>query len=469
MFSRIFLTLLLAGPVAWAATVQLDDDGMAIINGERTFILGLYETPKEAPLLQEIAGAGFNLVRAPGTLEALDELHAAGLWAWLVTGNAIDLSESTAEREALLRALVEAFADHPALAVWEVPDEALWNAWYLAEQWRASEPGMLEERIAKIAEAPLKEKLQQQWQQMRELRRLGEYTQAEPLADALWEQLGEESPQAGFGLANAPERAARMAEGFLEGYRLLKRLDPLHPVWMNHAPRNSIEDLALFNRAADVVGCDIYPVPEALDVRHSDLGDRTLSAVGAYTARMQAAAPGKPVWMVLQGSGWGDFLDTVDDERREALRRPTREETRFMAYDAIARGAQGVLYWGTFYVEKDSAFWKELCGVIHELHTLQPVLSAPDAPLPLTVTHAPAHGSVDRGIIARAKAAPSGTWLLLVNEWTSPLTAVIGGLESLEGTHYQDAETGRKVTVEGGALRIPMPRQSVLLLEPRQD
>ena len=472
MISRIIVicALLLAGPAAVAATVQIDTDGMAIVDGQRTFILGLYETPKEPEFMKEVAEAGFNLVRAPGDLEALDQFDAAGLHAWVNTGSSIDLSENTEEREKLLRDLAAALRDHPALAVWEVPDEALWNAWYQSEQWRENrEPAMLSERIAKVEEAGLKKNLEEQLGQVRSLRRLGDYARAEQLADSLWEQLGETSPQPGYGFSTAPERAARLAEGLEAGYRLMKRVDPTHIVWMNHAPRNSVEDLALFNRAADAVGCDIYPVPESQNTRHSDLRDRSVSAVGAYTARMQAAAPGKPVWMVLQGAGWGDFLDSLDDARREEMRRPTREETRFMAYDAIARGAQGILYWGTFYVPKDSQFWKELCGVITELHNLEHVLSAPDADLPLNVTHAPSSGSVDRGIVARAKATPDGVWILLVNEWTSPLTAVIGGLDSLEGTVYHDAETGREVTVEGGVIRIPMPRQSVLMLAPKQD
>src|SRR5690606_26326563 len=129
-------------------------------------------------------------------------------------------------------------------------------------------------------------------------------------------------------------------EGMREGYSLLRTLDPKHPVWMNHAPRNQIAQLMAFNDAADIVGCDIYPVPFSADNGHSDIGLRTIASVGAYTDRMQESAPGKPVWMVLQGFGWSD----IQPERKEFMRRPEGHETRFMAYDAIVHGARGILY-----------------------------------------------------------------------------------------------------------------------------
>jgi hypothetical protein len=188
---------------------------------------------------------------------------------------------------------------------------------------------------------------------------------------------------------------------------------------MNHAPRNTIPQLARFGLAADVVGCDIYPVPATGAAGHSDLADRTLSSVGAYTDRMQASAPGKPVWMVLQGFGWNDIRaeDAPDDPKR---RRPKPEESRFMAYDAIVRGARGLLYWGTFKVEKDSLFWGELLALVKELNGLQAVLSAPDAGAVMQVPLEPSYGSLDRGVLALPKETDTGTWYIVVNE--SPYT-----------------------------------------------
>ena len=54
----------------------------------------------------------------------------AGLYAWLNTGSLIDFSDEPAKRKEKLTELVDRFKDHPALAVWEVPDEVLWNLGY---------------------------------------------------------------------------------------------------------------------------------------------------------------------------------------------------------------------------------------------------------------------------------------------------------------------------------------------------
>lgn len=459
--------------VAWCAlnagavTVEIAPDGMAVVDGERVFILGLYEHPEDDGALERVAEAGFNLVQAGERVEELDRLDALGLWAWVNTGMKIDLSENREARTEALGTMVDTLGAHPALAVWEVPDEALWNTWYQAQRWRRErEPAMLSERIDRVEDEARRDALRAELRRSAELRELGEYAESERMADALWEALGEVSPHPGYGLADAPERAEKLAQGLERGCALLRERDPGRVVWMNHAPRNEIAQLARFNVAADVVGCDIYPVPESLDVKHSDLGDRTLSSVGAYTRRMQAAAPDKPVWMVLQGFGWGDLFTDRDEETRAVLRRPTRAETRFMAYDAIVHGARGILYWGTFTVEKDAVFWDELLEVVGELHALQPVLSAPEAELDLTVGHRPTYGSVDRGITATARAAPDGVWLLVVNAWTSPLRYVLGGLDALEGGVYEEMETGVRAEVSGGELSLPMRRQSVHVLRP---
>ena len=43
--------------------VMIDDDGMILIGGKRTFILGSYHLAKGEQPFQELSKAGFNLVR----------------------------------------------------------------------------------------------------------------------------------------------------------------------------------------------------------------------------------------------------------------------------------------------------------------------------------------------------------------------------------------------------------------------
>lgn len=456
----------LSSLAAGAAQVVIEDDGMLNADGKRVFVLGLYENPGEDAVLDEVAAAGFNLVYAGDAVAALDRLQSRGLWAWVNTGARIDLSEDRANREAALAQMAATLAPHPALLVWEVPDEALWNCWYGPQQWRFSaEPKQQGDAIATLTDPVLAESLQKQREEVRALQRANDYAASEAAADAIWRALGKEPPQAG-GLSTSAANAAKMCQGMREGYARLRALDPNHPVWMNHAPRNSVRQLLAFGEAADIAGCDIYPVPEHPSVGHSDLANRTISSVGAYTDRMQAGVPGKPVWMVLQGMGWGDIQPERDEKTRAEMRRPTLDETRFMAYDTIVHRARGILYWGTAYIEKDSAFWKDLLCVISELRDLQPVLAAKEAPVNVSVDITDAMGSFDRGVLVLPKAAPDGTWLLLVNEWPGLLDCTLGGLESLEGVTFTDKASGVSGTVSGGRLPWRMNGYGVAVLQP---
>lgn len=458
--------LVCALPVA-AATFEIAADRMAVVNGERTFILGLYENPSDDALLQEAAASGINLVYASADEAALDRLHAQNLWAWVNTGYNIALHEKAEERETALRGMVTRLAGHPALLVWEVPDEALWNCWYEATLWRTGEePRKLAEKIDALEDAEQKQNLREQLAEVRRLRHIALYEEAEALADSLWSALGEYPPRPGYGLGDAQQRAEKLFEGMLAGYKLLREIDPAHPVWMNHAPRNQIAQLAMFNQAADIVGCDIYPVPFSPKLGHSDLAERSAAAVGAYTKRMQQAAPGKPVWMVLQGFGWGDIQPNRSEAERQELRRPTYAESRFMAYDAIVRGARGILYWGTASIEKDSVLWKDLMRLAAELRGLQPVLSAPDAAIGIHAAIKETFGSVDRTIHVLPKQVGEERWLLIVNECPDPLVYVLQGLGVPDGTVYVELDSKERITVQEGALSQGIAAQSVHILRP---
>lgn len=460
--STLALILLLgAGP-----SLSIDADRMLSINDRRMFVIGLYENPTDDARLDEVAKAGFNLVQSGADAAALDRLHARGLYAWINTGSAIDLSEDPETRSSALSAMAQEFGAHPALITWEVPDEALWNVWYGATMWRRSRE--IRDQNALIDALPdesARTRLRELRRQAEEYYRLGEFAKGEQTADAIWREMGKTPPHPEWNLSNAPERAAKMAQGMIEGYKLLRRLDPQRPVWMNHAPRNSVAQRTLFNRAADVVGCDIYPVPPN-QIEHSDLADRSLSCVGAYTRTMQEAAPNKPVWMVLQGFAWADLRETAARQEREKLRPPTYDETRFMGFDAIVNGARGILYWGTAYTDKDKPFYGDLLRFVRELADLQPVLSAEDSTLTLHVHLDETWGSLDRGVRVLAKDAPDGVWVLVVNEWSDPLRYTLHGLDGLNGTTYRDPVAGVEAAVKEGALSHAIPAFGVHVLRP---
>lgn len=137
-----------------------------------------------------------------------------------------------------------------------------------------------------------------------------------------------------------------------------------------------------------------------------------------------------------------------------------------MAYDAIVRGARGILYWGSHAVEKDSPFYGELLALVSELRDLQSVLAAPDADLNVTTAYEPTLGSVDRDIIVLAKDHGNKPWLFVVNEWSDSLAGTLSGLESLNGTSYRERDSGEVVEVTDGKITLHIPGHSAHILEP---
>ena len=195
-------------------------------------------------------------------------------------------------------------------------------------------------------------------------------------------------------------------------YRTMRRLMPTRLFWQNQAPRNTIEDLARYCRAADVSGMDIYPVEEP---SHSDLPNQTLSVVGDEVEKNLATVQSrKPVWAILQGFGWLAW------EQDPALHRraPTWEETRFMAYDAIVHGATGIIYWGASYEARDREIWQSLRRMAGELRDLTPALVAPE---PVAVTAEPA-GSP---IVALGRRVDGRLWVIAVNESAAEVQATL--------------------------------------------
>ena len=451
----------------WAANdVKIAPDSMLTVNGQRTFVLGLYENPKEDAVLDDVVKAGFNLIHSPADAAQLDRLHSHGANAWINVGGPIDLSADADAGKAALKKLADDFGPHPALWVWEVPDEALWNVWYGAELWRnRDEPKQQDESIAKLEDKAKADKLRGMRADVGKLRAVAEYKKAEDLADQIWRELGKEPPQPDLRTSNAPERSAKMAAGMLEGYTYLKQICPQHPIWMNHAPRNSVAQRAEFNKAADAEGCDIYPVPPYIG-GHSDLADRGLTSVGAFTRLMQEAAPSKPVWMVLQAFSWAELDEKKGSPDLDQQRPPTYHETRFMAYDAIVNGARGILYWGSAYTDKTKPFWGELLKVVRELADLQPVLSAPDAEVSPKIALEQTWGSLDQGIRVLPKQTQDGPVFIVVNEWSAPLRYTLSGLAGIDGKSYTDAPSGATSQVAGGALAFNIRPYGVQVLRP---
>ena len=90
-------------------------DGLLIKDGKRLFPIGWYSMPEDNASLKEMANAGINIIRC-SSREALDRVHAAGIQGWMplpLQGGVTEAFKKT----------VQSVAGHPALAIWEGPDE----------------------------------------------------------------------------------------------------------------------------------------------------------------------------------------------------------------------------------------------------------------------------------------------------------------------------------------------------------
>jgi len=124
------------------------------------------------------------------------------------------------------------------------------------------------------------------------------------------------------------------------GYDVIKQEDTNHPIVQTHAPRGTIQDLQPYNVAADILALDIYPVgypPGA----NSLLTNKEISMVGDWTDFLGQVANGqKETWMIEQ-IAWSGITPPG-----KTLRFPTFAQERFMAYEAIIRGARGLMFFG---------------------------------------------------------------------------------------------------------------------------
>ncbi len=402
--------MLLTGLVQCSNPVS-DQIQPVLMNGEPRFIIGNYYNPRDPAELKIYAENGFNLVRCTPDTGILDMVMEAGLHAWLNTGNLIDFSKEQQKRKEQLADFVNRFKDHPALAVWEVPDEALWTLGY-----------------------PKPDRLFYGPQATRE--------QQDSILKAL--------------TAAIPVRA----KGIAEGCEQLKQLDPSHPVWMNHAPRNNHAQLALFSEPVDIAGCDIYPEKEGHN-RHSDIMDHSLSAVGGYTDIMQRAAPGKPVWMVLQAFSWQLLEDPLPEHPDPELF-PTYKDSRFMAWDAILHGAKGIFYWGSSLVSLKSLFWSSILGVTKEIAALEPFLTAKEMKSSIKTEPVQFTSSVPTRVASTLRKYGEDYLLVILQEDLSQAVDV-SGLNFLEGKRLYELTTGRSYLVKNGAIRVWFGKEPHLL------
>ena len=148
-----------------------------------------------------------------------------------------------------------------------------------------------------------------------------------------------------YDLADEPAWAGNNISAFAAGAYFLRENDPNHPIYSNQAPRGSIEQFRRWYRFVDIGGSDIYPWWNGDPDLHSDLPNKTFSVVGDECVKnITAIGHGKPVLMTIQAFGWSDGR-TDPQSKAKGYGYPPTNVLRFMAYDAITSGANGIMFY----------------------------------------------------------------------------------------------------------------------------
>ncbi|HRK36214.1 MAG TPA: hypothetical protein PLJ47_16580 [Candidatus Hydrogenedentes bacterium] len=224
------------------------------------------------------------------------------------------------------------------------------------------------------------------------------------------------------------------ADVFAKSYPIIKAADSNHLLYTNHAPTNLVSTLKAYNAGTDIVAVDIYPVnPGGLKPQYAlfedglqgDLNNTYLSQVGEYCDKMRTVAgPNRPVFMVLQAFAWEMLREEKERDAAKVLY-PSFEQSRFMAWQSIIRGANGIIYWGSRYTPQPSDCWTGITRVTREIADLSPIIVARTPAIQPEITYHELGRSVDDGIQWLVKSQGDSVYLFTCNADKNPCRATI--------------------------------------------
>ena len=336
-------------------------------DGRKLFALGMYERPRTDDEWRRWSEAGINLVCCHSR-DDLDLAHEWGMFGWVP----VPMILSDDDDGSALADRIDELKDHPALAVWEAPDEAIWHAHRQETNWATKRLWSLE-------------------------------------------------PDA---LAEVNDRLDALVRGLARGSRLIRGLDPGRPLWLNESGCHQLT-LARCVPYLDVVGFDGYPVPYRVE--------KPLHHLGIDTARFRAIAPGREIWMVQQGFSWS----SLGQDPSAPVVYPTVEQYRFMAWQAIARGATGLLWWGSAHEDRPAPFLDDLMSVVAEFADLHELLDGGEVISVHVEADTRSYPATSAGVRHMVRRAGDRTMLVLVNEDPFEQDGIISGIDWVEPTEMR--------------------------------
>ncbi|MBP5320610.1 MAG: hypothetical protein J6334_06450 [Kiritimatiellae bacterium] len=189
--------------------------------------------------------------------------------------------------------------------------------------------------------------------------------------------------------------------------QLMERLDGDHPTWVVLYQYDQIRE---YMPTFDVIGTDPYPIPS-----------KPAGMATTWTRVTRKGSFGcRAMWQVPQAFDWGAYHSS---EPSRQTRAPTLEEMRSMAWQCVAAGANGLIFYSFFDFFKApnnvpfEVRWKDMKQVAEEFAARIPMLLSVE-PAP-TVTGAPETLGV------RCWRWNGAVYLLAVNSTNEPLEATL--------------------------------------------
>ena len=249
-------------------------------------------------------------------------------------------------------------------------------------------------------------------------------------------------------LRNAREQSAAIMPNVAKAVSYIRSVDPNNlQVWINEAGQSDMGYVRQYMDVIDITGCDFYPVRSPFK-EGSTKPRKRIQEIGNYAERWTVASQGKPVWMVLQAFSWHELGALEARWKNLSAAYPSFEEARYMAYDVIANGTKGILYWSMAYLTSES-YRQTLFALARELNALQPLLSTDPKPIHIT-THLPLQDA-NRRVAGTARQYGRDWMVAIVNESdTTQHAAIVSGLDILNGQKLVELYGEDEVIVKNG-------------------